>query len=204
MAFQSSSEEIRVCFPFCCLGTIEPSKMVFFTVMWDIFVFVAWFIYNLVLMDEITVAPLIISFIFILLLFPVVWDIRDPWGKFYILRYYRYVRIVQASLMSAAGLIFFILIFVYIANSTLEGTLMTKYMALGLFIFLLPSSVIHWGTVVTMHRALRMMRSNRLHDETNKGLSLTLNKLNQTNSSMIMPPKGNNTRLETTSRLGQL
>jgi len=154
-------------------------------------------------MSEITVGPLILSFIFILLLFPVVWDARDPTGKFTILKYYSLIRIVQAALMSAAGLIFFILIFVYIANASLQGNLMTKYMALGLFLFFLPTSVIHWGTVVTMHKALKIMRSNSIHEMTNNRLNLTLTKLNQTQNSMVGPPQLH-TRVETTSRLGQL
>ncbi len=203
MAFQGSTEEIKLCFPFCCLGTINPGTLAFIIVIWDLFVFVSWFIYSLCLIDDISVGPLIVSFVFILLLFPVVWDCRDPRGQFSILRYYSVVRIVEAAVMSVATITFFILIFVFIANSTLERPLLNKFWSLGLFLYFAPVSVIHWGTVLSFFRAQRLMRAHHVNETTTSRLNTTISKLNNTTSvSMIAAPFHN--RVEMTPQLSRL
>jgi len=182
MAFRGSTDEIRICFPLCFLGSLEPPTLTFVTILWDIFVFVSWFIYNLCLIDQISVGPLIISFIFILILFPVVWDARDPKGRYTILKYYSGVRIAQAAIMSVACLTFFILIFVFIANSTLEQPLLNKYWALGLFLYFLPVSIIHWGSTFTFSKAQKFMRINNSSEATTRSLNNTATVLRGQNS----------------------
>jgi len=206
MAFQGSTEEIKICFPFCCLGTIEPAVLAFIIVLWDLFVFVTWWIYSLCLINDITVAPIIVSFIFILLLFPVVWDCRDPRGRYIILKYYSVIRIAQAAVMSVATITFFILIFVFIANHTLERDLLNKFWALGLFLYFAPVSIIHWGTVLSFFRAQRLMRAHFVNETTTSRLNVTLSKLNNTTSaSMMAPPYQSRIEMNPTmSRLTQI
>jgi len=137
---------------------MEPDKIALFTILWDMFLLFCWFIYNLVMIDDITVVPLLLNFFYILFMFAIIWDIRDPEGKYKIVKYYNYFRIGTATLMSLFALVMFMLIFVFLADTSLERTIINRYWALGFFLFFTPASFITWGSVFGMRKALKRMQ----------------------------------------------
>jgi len=161
-----SSTEMTCCCPFCFMGTIEPSKVALFTVIWDMFLLFSWFIYNMTMIDTVTIAPLIINFGYILFMFIVLWDLRDPNGNFSIIKYYNYFRIAAAGVMSIFALSMFILLFVFLANDSLEKEYLNSNWALGFFLFFTPASIIEWGTVIGTHKALKLMSSVPMNELT--------------------------------------
>jgi len=152
-----SSNEMQWFCPLCCLGTIDSEKVAMLAIIWDMFLQFCWFIYNMVMRDVVTIAPLIVNFAYILFMLMVLWDIRDPKGNFAITQYYNYFRILLAILMSIFALSMFTLIFVFLANPTLEKKYLNLGWAIGFFLFFTPASVFQWGTAIGLQRALKIM-----------------------------------------------
>jgi len=76
--------------------------------------------------------------------------------------------------MSLACLAFFILIFVYIANPTLEKRLLNRDWSLVYFLFLLPACLVHWGSTFTFPRALKYLQSVGLKDKKMGGFGMAV------------------------------
>jgi len=123
------------------------------------------------MISVVTIAPLIINFGYILFMFIVLWDLRDPNGKFLIIKYYSYFRIVVAGIMTMFTLTMFILIFVFLANPALEGTALDTDWAIGFFFYFTPASIIQWGTILGLNKALRLMQSVPMNELNNNSRS---------------------------------
>lgn len=121
------------------------------------FVLFCWFIYNVTMIDYVTIAPLIINFAYILFMFLVLWDLRDPNGHLQLVKYYSYFRIFTAFLMTIFAITCFILIFVYVANPALEGTVLSMGWVIAFFLFFTPASVVQWGTIITLRKTIQIM-----------------------------------------------
>lgn len=68
------------CCPFCCFGTIDPHKAVLLILTWDMIMLILWFVHNFLRENVLTIAPMIVQFIYMIALFPVVFDLKNPDG----------------------------------------------------------------------------------------------------------------------------
>ena len=158
MYIDTQSEQ-KCCFPWCCLGTIDPFKLVLMTLCWDLFLLFAWFVLNLFRVNLIGYGPLIINFLYIVGMFFIMWNLRDRTGKFSVIKYYSYFRVGAATFMSFFALSMGIMSLVFTYMPQIENIYIDRQWAFGFFLFFVPASFIHWGSVVGVRKALKLLKS---------------------------------------------
>ena len=150
---------IACCFPFSVIQKIECHKLSLIIIIYDLLLFFGWFIYNISSVENITIAPGLINFICILFFFFLIWDLRSPEGPFFFVQYYRYIRFFFAALISVICMIFFIMVFVYLSNSSLETPALNAVWCGLYLLFLVPGAVIMWGSCITFTKIIEILNS---------------------------------------------
>lgn len=153
-----NDDTMSCCCPLCCLGELRPIQLASMIVIWDIICACGWWIFNVVMVSEITWAPLIINFILFFLLGFVLIDVRKGFGKFYLAIGYLFFRVFFSLFLVCAVFAFFIMIFVFWSNPSWESEFVGKWFSFWFVMIFLPESIILWGSNWSYYKAVTYLR----------------------------------------------
>ena len=162
---QKDNNRIRCCFPWCCMGYLEPHKILLMILMWDMLLFLSWFIYNINYIEKISIAPMIVNMLFMVFMTFVLWNLRNPLGKLTWITIYSYIRVITTVICCIACVVAFLLIFVFWGSPSSEiSGFLTIWSTFWIFFFLLPISLTQVGSMKQMFKSLKRLKILREND----------------------------------------
>ena len=165
---------IKCCMPFCCFGAYDAEVIAHWIMMWDFFVLFVAIFYDLWTVDIIGYWPLFFMVFHAILLFMVVYDLRQPENRLQFTLCYNYYRIFVAFGFIVLGIVSIIFSYVAIANPKVEK----QYNTYNWFIFYawvaIIIGVIQGLTVIQMFKALRAIRSISAYEYNAKELNSSI------------------------------